>query len=228
VSGGGYAEYCAAPAPQCLPVPRGVDLVHAAAIPETTFTVWTNVFERGGLAAGEVFLVHGGASGIGTTAIAMAGAFGARVFATAGSPERCRACEKLGAERGIDRNTEDFVALTRELTNGGGVDVILDMVGGDYLPRNLATLAEGGRLVQIAYLRGAKVQIDLEIVMRRRLTITGSTLRPRSVGEKGARLLPRTPSWKPTRSSARSCCYPSQPRRATTEARLRPSKSPSR
>jgi putative PIG3 family NAD(P)H quinone oxidoreductase len=186
LAGGGYAEYAVAPAPQCLPIPRGFDAPAAAALPETFFTVWTNVFERGGLAAGEVFLVHGGASGIGTTAIAMAGAFGARVFATAGSPERCRACEKLGAERGIDRNTEDFVALTRELTNGGGVDVILDMVGGDYLPRNLATLAEGGRLVQIAYLRGAKVQIDLEIVMRRRLTITGSTLRPRSVGEKGA------------------------------------------
>jgi len=186
LAGGGYAEYAVAPAPQCLPIPRGFDASSAAVLPETFFTVWTNVFERGQLASGEVFLVHGGASGIGTTAIAMARAFGARVFATAGSPERCRACEKLGAERGIDRNTEDFVLLTRELTTGRGVDVILDMVGGDYLPRNLAALAEGGRLVQIAYLRGAQVALDLDVVMRRRLTITGSTLRARSVSQKGA------------------------------------------
>jgi len=186
LAGGGYAEYAVAPAPQCLPIPHGLDVVTAAALPETFFTVWTNVFERGRLTAGEAFLVHGGASGIGTTAISMAGAFGARVFATAGSPDRCRACEKLGAERGIDRNTEDFVSLTRELTSGRGIDVILDMVGGDYLPRNVAALAEGGRLVQIAYLRGSKAQLDLDTLMHRRLTITGSTLRPRSVAEKGA------------------------------------------
>ena len=166
--------------------PRGFDALTAAALPETFFTVWTNVFDRGRLTAGEAFLVHGGASGIGTAAISMARGFGARVFATAGSAERCRACEKLGAERGIDRNAEDFVTLTRELTGGKGVDVILDMVGGDYLPRNIAALAEGGRLVQIAYLRGSRSELDLDALMRRRLTITGSTLRPRSVAEKGA------------------------------------------
>lgn len=185
LAGGGYAEYAVAPAPQCLPIPRAFDATTAAALPETFFTVWANVFERGRLAAGETFLVHGGASGIGTTAIAMAHAFGARVFASAGSAERCRACEALGAERGIDRHAEDFVALTRGLTAGRGVDLILDMVGGDYLPRNIAALADGGRLVQIAYLRGAKAEIDLEPVMRRRLWITGSLLRPRSVAEKG-------------------------------------------
>lgn len=186
LAGGGYAEYAVAPAPQCLPIPAGLSPEEAAALPETFFTVWTNVFERGRLAAGESFLVHGGASGIGTTAIALARAFGARVFATAGSAERCRACERLGAERGIERETEDFVAVTRAATAGKGVDVILDMVGGDYLPRNVAALAEDGRLVQIAYLRGPKTELDLEPVMRRRLVITGSTLRPRSVAEKGA------------------------------------------
>lgn len=186
LAGGGYAEYAVAPAPQCLPIPRGFDAATAAALPETFFTVWTNVFDRGRLRAGEAFLVHGGASGIGTAAISMARGFGARVFATAGSPARCRACEELGAERGIERNAEDFVALTRELTGGKGVDVILDMVGGDYLPRNIAALADGGRLVQIAYLRGSRSELDLDAVMRRRLTITGSTLRPRSVAEKGA------------------------------------------
>jgi len=185
VAGGGYAEYCAAPAPQCLPVPRGLDFVQAAALPETVFTVWTNVFERGRLAAGETLLVHGGASGIGTTAIQMARARGVRVFATAGTREKCAACEKLGAERAIDYSREDFAAVVAELTAGRGVDVVLDMVGGDYLPRNLASLATDGRLVQIAFLKGPRAEIDLMTVMHRRLTLTGSTLRPRSIEEKG-------------------------------------------
>ncbi|HWF83199.1 MAG TPA: NAD(P)H-quinone oxidoreductase [Vicinamibacterales bacterium] len=186
VSGGGYAEYCAVPAPQCLPVPRGMSDVDAAAIPETFFTVWTNVFERGRLAPGESFLVHGGSGGIGTTAIQLAHARGARVFATAGSAEKCRACERLGAERAINYREEDFVATTREATGGRGVDVILDMIGGDYFPRHIETLAMDGRLVQIATLGGPKAQIFLPAIMQRRLTITGSTLRVRSVGEKGA------------------------------------------
>ena len=186
VSGGGYAEYCAAPAPQCLPVPRGVDLVHAAAIPETTFTVWTNVFERGRLQKGETLLVHGGSSGIGTTAIQLARAFGARVIATAGSDEKCAACEALGAERAINYRTTDFVTAARESTGGRGADVILDIVGADYLQRNIDTLARDGRLVHIGQLGGAKAQINLGPVLRNRLTITGSTLRPRSVVEKGA------------------------------------------
>ncbi len=186
VSGGGYAEYCVAPAPQCLPVPRGMSDVDAAAIPETFFTVWTNVFERGRLAPGESFLVHGGSGGIGTTAIQLAHARGARVFATAGSAEKCRACERLGAERAINYREEDFVAMTREATGGRGVDVILDMIGGDYFPRHIETLATDGRLVQIATLGGPKAQIFLPAIMQRRLTITGSTLRVRSVGEKGA------------------------------------------
>jgi len=186
VSGGGYAEYCIAPGVQCLPVPPGLDLVSAAAIPENFFTVWTNVFERGRLAAGEVLLVHGGASGIGTVAIQMARCFGARVLATAGSAAKCAACIGLGAERAFDRNLEDFVAGSREATGGRGVDVILDMAGGDYLPRNVAALAAGGRLVQIALVRGASAELDLRAVMQGRLTITGSTLRPRSVAEKGA------------------------------------------
>ena len=185
VAGGGYAEYCAAPAPQCLPVPKGLDFVQAAALPETVFTVWTNVFERGRLAAGETLLVHGGASGIGTTAIQMARARGVRVFATAGTREKCAACEKLGAERAIDYSREDFAAVVAELTAGRGVDVVLDMVGGDYLPRNLASLATDGRLVQIAFLKGPRAEIDLMAVMQRRLTLTGSTLRPRSIEEKG-------------------------------------------
>ncbi|HET6900359.1 MAG TPA: NAD(P)H-quinone oxidoreductase [Vicinamibacteria bacterium] len=185
VAGGGYAEYCAAPAPQCLPVPKGLDFVQAAALPETVFTVWTNVFERGRLSAGETLLVHGGASGIGTTAIQMARARGVRVFATAGTREKCAACEKLGAERAIDYSREDFAAVVAELTAGRGVDVILDMVGGDYLPRNLASLATDGRLVQIAFLKGPRAEIDLMTVMHRRLTLTGSTLRPRTIEEKG-------------------------------------------
>jgi putative PIG3 family NAD(P)H quinone oxidoreductase len=186
VAGGGYAEYCVAPAPQCLPIPRGLDPVAAAAIPETFFTVWTNVFERGRLAPGETLLVHGGTSGIGTTAIQMARCFGARVFATAGSAEKCAACRGLGVEAAFDRTREDFVARVREATDGRGVDVVLDMVGGDYLPRNLAVLAPEGRLVQIALIGGAEATFDLSQVMQKRLTITGSTLRPRSVAEKGA------------------------------------------
>ncbi len=185
LAGGGYAEYAVAPEPQCLPVPRGLSMAEAAALPETFFTVWTNVFDRGGLRPGGTLLVHGGTSGIGTTAIALARALGSRVFATAGSPKKCRACEELGAERGIDRDREDFVTIVREATGGSGADVILDMAGGDFFPRNLRALADAGRLVQIAYLRGPKAEIDLEVVMRRRLWITGSTLRPRSVEEKG-------------------------------------------
>jgi NADPH2:quinone reductase len=186
VAGGGYAEYCIAPAPQCLPVPKGLDVVAAAAIPETFFTVWTNVFARGRLAPGETLLVHGGTSGIGTTAIQMARCLGARVFATAGSAAKCEACRGLGAADAFDRTREDFVARVREATDGRGVDVILDMVGGDYLPRNLEALAPEGRLVQIALIGGASATVDLREVMQRRLTITGSTLRPRSVAEKGA------------------------------------------
>jgi NADPH2:quinone reductase len=185
VAGGGYAEHCVAPAPQCLPIPRGMSAVDAAAIPETFFTVWTNVFDRGRLAAGESLLVHGGSSGIGTTAIQLARAFGASVFATAGSAEKCAACERLGALRAINYRSDDFVPVTREATGGRGIDVILDMVGGDYFPRNIDALAMGGRLVQIATLGGPRSQVFLPAVMQRRLTITGSTLRPRSVAEKG-------------------------------------------
>jgi NADPH:quinone reductase len=186
VVGGGYAEYCAVPAPQCLPIPLGLDLVHAAAIPETTFTVWTNVFERGRLASGESILIHGGSSGIGTTAIQMARAFGARVFATAGTAEKCAACEELGAERAFNYRDVDFAASIREATGGRGVDVVLDMVGGDYTQRNIDSLAVEGRLVQIAFLNGPKAQINLGPVIRNRLTITGSTLRPRTIEQKGA------------------------------------------
>ena len=186
VSGGGYAEYCLAPAPQCLPVPHGCDVVHAAAIPETFFTVWTNVFERGRLQPGESILIHGGSSGIGTTAIQLARALSSRVFATAGSAEKCAACERLGAERAINYRETDFVAAIRDATGGRGVDVVLDMVGGDYLPRNMDALAIDGRLVQIAVLGGARAQLNLAAMMQRRLTLTGSTLRARSVAEKGA------------------------------------------
>jgi NADPH2:quinone reductase len=187
LAGGGYAEYCVAPAPQCLPIPAGMDAITAAAIPETFFTVWTNVFESGALKAGETFLVHGGSSGIGTTAIQLARAFGARVFATAGSPDKCAACERLGAERAINYRDEDFVAAIKPLTaDRGGVDLILDMVGGDYVARNLDLLAPRGRLVQIAFLKSPKVEVDLSAVMRKRLIVTGSLLRPRTVAEKGA------------------------------------------
>ncbi len=186
VAGGGYAEYCVAPAPQCLPAPRGLPLVAAGAIPETFFTVWTNVFERGRLRAGETLLVHGGSSGIGTTAIQLARARGSRVFATAGTPEKCAACERLGAERGIDYRHEDFVPLVRDLTGGRGVDVVLDMVGGDYFARNIDALALEGRLVEIATLHGVRAELNIQTIMQRRLTITGSTLRARPVAEKGA------------------------------------------
>ena len=184
VSGGGYAQYCAVPAPQCLPVPEGLSDEEAAALPETFFTVWTNVFERGALASGERFLVHGGSSGIGTTAIQLAHAFGASVYATAGSDEKCAACRALGAKEAFNYREQDFVAALREASAGAGVDLILDMVGGDYLSRNLKCLAPGGRLVQIALLRGAKTEINLAPLMMKRLTLTGSTLRPRSVAEK--------------------------------------------
>jgi len=180
VTGGGYAEYCVAPAPQCLPRPAGLSWQEAAALPETFFTVWVNVFERGGLTAGESFLVHGGSSGIGTTAIQLAKAFGARVFATAGSAEKCAACKALGAERAINYRDEDFVAIVKQAT-GKGVDVILDMVGGDYVQRNIKALAVDGRLCYIAFLGGSKVEIDLTPLMLKRITLTGSTLRARSV-----------------------------------------------
>jgi putative PIG3 family NAD(P)H quinone oxidoreductase len=186
LAGGGYAEFAVAPAPQCLPVPRGLTLVEAAVLPECVFTVWTNVFERGRLAPGEVLLVHGGTSGIGTTAIQMAVAAGARVVATAGSREKCDACVRLGAERAVNYREEDFVASILELTAGAGANLVLDMVGGDYAQRNLDALALEGRLVQIAFLKGPRVEIDLSRVMRQRLTVTGSTLRARSVAEKGA------------------------------------------
>ena len=186
VAGGGYAEYCTVPEPQALPIPAGLDLARAAALPETFFTVWTNLFERGRLAQGETFLVHGGSSGIGTTAVQLAKAFGARVFATAGNKMKCQACEKLGAERAINYREEDFAAVIQEATGGRGVDVILDMVGGDYIQKNIALLAMEGRLVNIAYLKGSKVEVNFLPVMLKRLTITGSTLRPRSVEEKGA------------------------------------------
>jgi putative PIG3 family NAD(P)H quinone oxidoreductase len=186
VSGGGYASRCIAPAPQCLPVPAKLDDVSAAAIPETFFTVWTNVFERGGLRTGETALFHGGTSGIGTTAIQLAVARGARVLATAGSDEKCRACVALGAEHAINYRTTDFVAAVQAHTGGRGVDLVLDIMGGSYVPRNLAALAMDGRLVVIGLLEGEPVApVDLRRVMGRRLTITGSLLRPRSVEEKG-------------------------------------------
>ncbi|MGH8730502.1 MAG: NAD(P)H-quinone oxidoreductase [Burkholderiales bacterium] len=186
VTGGGYAEYVAAPAPQCLPIPRGLTLIEAAGLPETFFTVWVNVFERAGLKGSETLLIQGGSSGIGVTAIQMARAFGHRVFVTAGSADKCAACEKLGASRAINYRTEDFAAVVKELTGGKGVDVILDMVGGDYVPRELACLADDGRLSLIAFLGGTKATIDMTDILRRRLTITGSTLRARSVEVKGA------------------------------------------
>jgi NADPH2:quinone reductase len=184
VQGGGYAEYCAAPLAQCLPVPKGLSPLEAAALPETYFTVWSNVFQRAALAEGESLLVQGGSSGIGTTAIQLARALGHRVFATAGSADKCRACEDLGAERAINYKTEDFAAVVKELTNGKGVDVVLDMVGGDYVAREMSCLADDGRIVVIALLGGAKANVDLGQVLRRRLTITGSTLRPRPVAFK--------------------------------------------
>lgn len=186
VAGGGYATYCAAPAVQCLPIPSGLSLIEAAALPETFFTVWTNVFDRARLKKDEVFLVHGGSSGIGTTAIQLGAAFGATVFATAGSDAKCRTCETLGAARGINYRTEDFVAVIKEATAGNGANVILDMVGGDYLARNLIVAAPEARIVQIAFLQGSKVTADMTPLMLKRLILTGSTLRPRSVTEKAA------------------------------------------
>jgi NADPH:quinone reductase len=182
--GGGYAEYAVAAAPLCLAVPGGLSMVEAAAIPETFFTVWTNLFDRGGLKAGESVLIHGGTSGIGTTAIQLAHAWGARVFATAGSPEKARACERLGAARGIDYHAEDFVEIVRQETGGKGVDVILDMVGAAYLARNLESAATEGRLVVISLIGGARGEINLNTLMSKRLTVTGSTLRIRTVAQK--------------------------------------------
>lgn len=186
VSGGGYAEYCAVPAAQCLPLPKGMDFVTAAGIPETFFTVWTNLFDRGQLKKGETTLIHGGASGIGTTAIQVAKAFGAKVFITAGTDKKCKACEKLGAALAINYKTQDFVAEVLKVTNEQGVDVVLDMVGGDYLPRNLKVLKTGGRHVSIAMQRGRTAELDIFQVMSKRLVLTGSTLRPRSVADKAA------------------------------------------
>jgi NADPH2:quinone reductase len=180
VNGGGYAQYCIAEETSALPIPAGLDMTRAGAVPETFFTVWNNVFERGALRAGEWFLVHGGSSGIGTTAIQLAKAFGARVLATAGSPEKCKACLDLGAERAVNYKTEDFVAASREATGGKGVDVILDMVGGDYADRNVMAAAEDGRIVQIATLGGADAKLNLSRLMVKRVTLTGSTLRPRT------------------------------------------------
>jgi NADPH2:quinone reductase len=178
--GGGYAQYCSAPAGHCLPLPRGWTPIEAASLPETTFTVWINVFERGRLTPGETLLVQGGASGIGVTAIQMARALSHRVFATAGSAEKCASCEALGAERAINYRTEDFVEVVKKLTSGKGVDVILDMVSGSYVPRELKCLADDGRLSIIALLGGSKAEVDFNEILSRRLTITGSTLRPRT------------------------------------------------
>jgi NADPH2:quinone reductase len=191
LAGGGYAEYATAPLAQCLPVPRGFSMLDAASLPENYFTVWSNVFDRGRLGHGEggareSLMVQGGSGGIGVTAIQLAHAFGHRVFATAGSAEKCTACEKLGAEHAINYREQDFVEVVKQRTDGRGVDVILDMVAGDYVPRELETLAEGGRLVIIATLGGSKAAIDASLLMRRRLVVTGSTLRARSAAFKGA------------------------------------------
>ncbi|HEX7793400.1 MAG TPA: NAD(P)H-quinone oxidoreductase [Vicinamibacterales bacterium] len=186
VPGGGYAEFCTTPAPQCLPIPKGMDFIHAAGIPETAFTVWTNLFERGRLTKGETVLVHGGTSGIGTTAIQFAHALGARVFATAGSAEKCDACLTFGADRAFNYKEVDFVAACKEASGGRGVDVILDIVGGDYFQRNIDALATEGRLVLIGQLGGWKSQLNTTPIMLKRLTITGSTLRLRPVADKAA------------------------------------------
>src|SRR6266478_3980865 len=185
VHGGGYAEYCAVPEVQALPVPKGLSLIEAASLPETCFTVWGNVYDRAKLAPGESLLVQGGSSGIGVTAIQMAKATGNRVFATAGSDEKCTACVRLGAEKAINYRTQDFLAEIKAATGDKGVNVILDMVGGDYVPKELKCLADDGRLVFIAFLRGPKTELDINELMRRRLTLSGSTLRPRSVEFKG-------------------------------------------
>jgi NADPH2:quinone reductase len=186
VASGGYADYAVAPEPQCLPVPDGVSLIEAGGLPETFFTVWSNLFDRAGLAAGETVLVHGGSSGIGTTAIQLAKVFGATVFVTAGSKEKTDACRELGADLAINYRLEDFEEAVASATSGRGVDVVLDMIGGDYTQKNLNSLADEGRLIQIAFLGGMKVQLNMRDLMTRRLTWTGSTLRPRSVPFKGA------------------------------------------
>ena len=185
VTGGGYAEYCAAPEAQALPFPQSYTAAEAGALPETFFTVWTNLFERGRLRAGERLLVHGGSSGIGTAAIQLAAAMGIRVFATAGSPEKCAACRDLGSEMAVNYHSEDFVKAVKAATGGEGVDVVLDMVGGEYVQRNLSCLRAEGRLVQIAFLGGSKSALNLAPLMLKRLTITGSTLRAQSVASKG-------------------------------------------
>ncbi len=186
VSGGGYAEFCVAPQQQCLPLPAGRSMVEAAAIPETFFTMWTNLFDGGAMKAGEWVLIHGGSGGIGTAGIQLATAFGGRVLTTARTAEKCRLCETLGAVRAINYRDEDFVAVVKEMTGGAGADVILDIVGGDYLARNIAALRPEGRLVQIAVMQGAEAVLRLDTVMRKRLIVTGSTLRPRTVAQKGA------------------------------------------
>ena len=186
VQGGGYAEYCVAPIGQCLPLPKGLTALEGASLPENFFTVWSNVFDRCALADGETLLVQGGTSGIGVTAIQLASALGHRVFATAGSDDKARACEALGAERGLNYRSEDFVEVVKQLTGGRGVDVILDMVGGDYLPREIDCLANDGRIGLIAVQGGTKATLDMGQLLSRRLTVTGSTLRPRSVAFKTA------------------------------------------
>jgi len=186
VAGGGYAEYCVAPAEQCLRVPAAIPVRDSAAIPETFFTVWTNLFDRGRLGRGETALIHGGTSGIGTTAIQLARAFGATVFATAGSDAKCDACRELGAARAINYHAEDFVLVVKGATGGDGVNVILDIVGGDYVGRNIECLGMNGRLVQIGLMEGSKATVDFRAVLQKRLTLTGSTLRARTVAEKGA------------------------------------------
>lgn len=184
VAGGGYAEYCNVPEGQCLPIPDNLTFIEAASLPETFFTVWSNVFDRGRLQPGESLLIHGGSSGIGVTAIQMAKAMGSLVYVTAGTDEKCKFCEELGATKAINYKTEDFVAVLKEITNNKGVNVILDMVGGNYTPRNLQILADDGRLVMINMMEGKDTQIDLSVILRKRLTITGSALRARDVGFK--------------------------------------------
>jgi NADPH2:quinone reductase len=186
LAGGGYAEYAVAPVGQCLPVPKGLSMMQAASLPETFFTVWSNLFDRAHLALGETLLVHGGTSGIGITTIQLARAFGARVLATAGSADKCNACVGLGAARAINYREEDFVEIIKAETDGKGADVILDMVGGDYVARNIAACAEDGRIVQIAFLSSPKVELNLMALMRQRITLTGSTLRPRDSAFKAA------------------------------------------
>lgn len=186
VAGGGYAEYCVAPEGQCLPIPEGLSAVDAAGLPETYFTVWSNLFERGGAKAGETVLVHGGTSGIGVTAILLCKTLGVRVIVTCGSDAKCEAALELGADHAINYKNKDFAEAVRTLTEGRGVDVVLDMVGGDYIPKNIASLAEDGRHVSIAFQRGPRAEVDFSLVMRKRLVLTGSTLRPRTTAFKSS------------------------------------------